>query len=76
MRTLKLTHEQIDIISHALGIAEKAALDIHENINKRFVYVNGNENSNKDKSKSNEYLEKSFKFFDLLKDIENSNLDV
>jgi predicted phosphodiesterase len=76
MRTLKLTHKQIEIISHALGISERQMLNIHQDINKNVVYVNGNVDTTEQLKDSNRYLSKSFEFYDLLQDIKKSTLDV
>lgn len=76
MRTLKLTHEQIELIQQALGIAEKKLIDIHATILNDTILVRG-VNGPTQKSKENSLcLEKSIEFSDLNMAISNSELDV
>ena len=77
MRTIKLTHEQIQLLCQALGIAETQFTNIHKTIvettvNVRKHYGEKNEQTNKAKF----YHEMACEIADLNIDIEQGKFDV
>jgi len=76
MRTLKLTHEQIELLTQALGIAESTYTNIHKDIIHKLVISRGNNEGKEQEQIANFYHNKACTFVDLLNDIENSKLDV
>lgn len=69
-RTLKLTHDEIELITTALGIAEKSYTDLHTELKKLVNVRGGNVVVNTDLHHI------SCKFADLNSDIENSKKDI
>jgi hypothetical protein len=77
MRTLKLTHEQIDLICQALGIAETQFTNIHKTIVETTVNVRKHHASKREQnSKALYYHDMASKLADLNIDINNSKFDV
>lgn len=76
MRTLKLTHEQIDIITEALGVAEGAYVDTHKQIIQTLIRNRGNNNAKEEETIAEYYHKKACIFADLNSDISQSKLDV
>lgn len=75
-RTLKLTHEQIDVITEALGVAEGAYVDMHKQIIQTLVRNRGNNNAKEEEAIAGYYHKKACIFADLNSDISQSELDV
>lgn len=75
-RTIQLTHEQIDLITHALGIAEHQFVEAHKNIINNLVQVRGNNNAKEQESISKYYHVKSCEFANLNSDLKNGEFDV
>ena len=75
-RTLSFTHEQIELITHALGIAEGVYLDIHKEILEKTVHVRGNNNAKAQREDTLRYYDKSVEFVDMILAIEKSEFDV
>lgn len=73
MRTLQLTHEQIEPICHALGIAEKVYLDNFRDLKDNLIRINGKQSS---PVPIQFLLDKSFEICSLCADIEDSKFDV
>lgn len=69
-RTLKLTHDEIELIITALGIAEKSYTDLHTELKKLVNVRGGSITANSDLHHI------SCKFADLNSDIENSKKDI
>jgi hypothetical protein len=70
MRTLQLTHDEVELITTALGIAEKAYTDLHKRL-VEIINVRGGElTSNTDLHHT------SCKFADLNVSINNSEKDI
>jgi len=76
MRTLKLTHEQIQLICQALGIAEAKFTDIHSDIIRNTVKVRGNEDNEEQNDMADFYFDMSAKIADINTDIREGNFDV
>jgi galactokinase len=76
MRTLKLTHEQIELICQALGIAENKFTDIHSDIMRNTILVRGNEDNELQNDVADFYFNISTKIADINTDIRNGNFDV
>jgi hypothetical protein len=76
MRTLKLTHEQIQLICQALGIAEAKFNDIHSDISRNTIYVRGGEDYGKQDDVADFYFDMAAKIADINTDIRNGNFDV
>lgn len=76
MRTLKLTHEQIETICHALGIAQAKFEQLHRTIIEQAVNVGGLSSPDIERKKYIHIFEEAQKFGNLNSDIKNSNLDV
>ena len=71
MRTLKLTHEQIELIQKALSLAEMHYAKIHEQI----ISAENSMRFNVDKIDSSFFLE-SCKYADINIDITNGDKDI
>jgi len=77
MRTIKLTHEQIELLCQALGMAEKQFTDIHKTIVENTVNVRKHSGTkNEQSSKAKFYHEMACKIAELNIDIEQGNFDV
>ena len=76
MRTFKFTHEQIELITQALGIAEVAYTDIHKEIINKLVIIRGNNEEMEQKKIAIYYHDKASAFADLNLRILNSEFDV
>jgi hypothetical protein len=76
MKTLKLTDEQIDIIKHALGIAERNFIDIHTKIVKETISVRGLEDKVEQETGAKYYHKKACLFADLNNAIKNGCLEI
>ena len=76
MRTLTLSHEQIAIIQHALGIAEKIYTDKYEELIKLHLVRNNHNNPNESKIHIDHVFDLSTQFADLNTDINQNHLDV
>lgn len=76
MRTLKLTHEQIEVICFALGIAEEQFAQLSQKVFKDFTHVRGNFKKSDFKETALKFYDQSTIFADLNQDIQNNNLDV
>lgn len=76
MRTLQLTHEQIELVTQALGIAEGVYTDIYKDIHHKVIRSRGNNESKEQERIAQYYHVKACNFADLLQDISNSKLDV
>ncbi|HRO97565.1 MAG TPA: hypothetical protein PLY79_10925 [Ferruginibacter sp.] len=75
-RTIELTHEQIDLITQALGIAEGMFSDTHKKVINDLIRVRGNNSVKEQESISNYYHVKSCEFANLNDDLRNGNFDV
>lgn len=75
MRTLKLTHEQIELLQQALGIAEKKFTDIHKDIIENTVTVRGVASQTALGKENMTYFNLSAEFANLNELISNGNLD-
>jgi hypothetical protein len=75
MRTLKLTHEEISMIQHALGVAERVFADQYKSA-VEMINVRGNDESHNQRRDIKALQEMSFKFADLNYEIGNSEKDV
>lgn len=74
MRTLELTHEEIELILNALGIAENKFYKLRENYLKQVGNARGGNIS--EAQKESEFMfEKACKFSDLFFQIENGEKD-
>lgn len=77
MRTIKLTHEQIELIQQALGIAENQFTSIHKTIMETTVNVRKNEPAKAEQSKRAMYYhDLASKMADINIDLNNGSLDV
>lgn len=76
IRTLKLTHEQIELIQQALGITEKKFSDIHKDIINNTVSVRGVSSPSLKSKENSFYYEESLKFCNLNLAIEGRECDV
>lgn len=76
MRTIKVTHEQIDLITEALGVAEGAYIDTHKHIIQTLVRNRGNNTTKEQEMIANFYHVKACNFADLNSDISQSKLDI
>lgn len=76
MRTLKLTHQQIEILLRSLGIAEAKFLEIRNNYIKSVVNVRGIEAVSVARMESDPMFEKANEFYNLLALIKDGSLDV
>lgn len=70
MRTLKLTHDEVELITTALGIAEKQYTDLHKQLVKLINVRGGELTANTD------FHHTSCKFADLNNDISESKKDI
>jgi hypothetical protein len=76
-RTLKLTHEQIDLITQALGMAERKFSDIHKEIQDTTVRVRRNHAvSSEQSNRALYYHDLASKMADMNIDLQNGELDV
>lgn len=75
MRTLKLTHDQIELLQQALGIAEKKFCDIHKDIIENTVNVRGVASPTALGKENMTYFNLSTEFSNLNELISNGNLD-
>lgn len=74
MRTLQLTHEQVELLTQALGIAENSCLSVSKEIIEKLVLVRGNNNA--DNEIANHFQKKASALAELNLLITNSDLDV
>ena len=74
-RELRLTHEQIELIVQALGIAEDKFTQIHKDIIGAFL-VRGVDSPTKKSKENDMYHWKACEFADINTNITNSNFDV
>lgn len=75
MRTIKLTHEQIELITHALGIAESEHTNKYKDIINNLVRVRGNTGAKEQEMIAKYYHVKACEFADLNTDITKGGLD-
>ncbi len=76
-RTLKLTHEQIELLTQALGIAERKFSDIHRDIQETTVRVRRNHAvSSEQSNRALYYHDLASKMADINIEIQNGELDV
>jgi hypothetical protein len=76
-RTLKLTHEQIELLIQALGIAERKFIDIHKDIQETTVRVRRNHAvSSEQSNRALYYHDLACKMADMNIDLQNGELDV
>jgi hypothetical protein len=76
MRTLKLSDEQIELITQALGIAEKKYSDTHKNIVEDIILNRGNNEGLEQKRIASYYYVKSTEMAGLNQDIESGRFDI
>lgn len=76
MRTIKLTHEQIQLLTEALGIAEGVYTDIHKDILHKVVQSRGNEAYKEQKQIADYYYVKGCNFADMNVDMKGGKFDV
>ena len=77
MRTLKLTHQQIQLICQALGIAEIQFTNIHKTIIDNTISVRKHYGGKAEQTnKANLYHEMACKIADLNIDIESGKFDI
>ena len=76
MRTLKLTHKEIELIQRALGIAEVKFNDIRKKYIEEVVNVRGVDNLTETRKEVDFLLQKENEFSDLLLDIKNGEKDI
>lgn len=76
MRTLKLSHEQINTLLHALGVAETVFSKLYTDITLNTVITRNNVDKDEQQKIVDNYFKISCKFADLNTDINNSKLDV
>lgn len=76
MRTLKLTHDEIELIQRALGIAELKFNDARKHYISKLVTVRGVNNPAEAIKEADFLLKKENEFCDLLLDIKNGDKDV
>jgi|GEM_PF-6031937 len=74
MRTLEFTDEQIGLIQHALGIAEKQFADAHKEL-AALTEVRHNPERERLRAINNAYLQRSFQFADLNASIEKELIE-
>ena len=74
-RELRLTHEQIELIVQALGIAETKFTQIHKDVIDT-VLVRGVDSPTKKAKENSMYHEKACQFADINNMITNSSFDV
>jgi hypothetical protein len=65
MKTLKLTNEQIELITQALGIAEVVFIDLHKDIMSKSIRTRGNNESKEQERIAYFYFNKACEFADL-----------
>ncbi|MCA6368241.1 MAG: hypothetical protein IM618_14455 [Cytophagales bacterium] len=75
MRTISLSEEQFNLLSQALGIAERAYSNTHSNIVSNLVRVRGNEQSSVELLAAQQFHDKACAFADLHLLIKNGDLD-
>lgn len=76
MRTLQLTHEQINLLCQALGIAEKQFISIHKTIVDTTINVRENYGMSAEQSiNGNFYNKMSCELADLNSSIQNGEFD-
>ena len=77
MRTIKLSHEQIQLLCQALGIAETQFTNIHKTIVENTISVRKHYGEKREQTnKANFYHEMACKIADLNIDIEQGKFDV
>lgn len=76
MRTFKFTHEQIELITQALGIAEVAYTDIQKEIINKLVIIRGNNETKHQEEVALHYHKQACLFADLNVGIQNSEFDI
>lgn len=77
MRNLNLTHEQIELLCQALGIAEAQFINIHKTIVENTISVRKHYGEKQEQtSRAKYYHELACKFADLNIDISKGELDV
>lgn len=70
MKTLELNDYQVDLIKHALGIAEVVCLDLQKDILHKTALVRGLDRNNELEKESEIFFNRSVCFADLLCEIE------
>ena len=75
MRTIQLTHDEIQLLLNALGIAEAKYNELIENYLKQVGHVRG-ASINEAQKESEFMFEKANKFADLFYQIENGYKDI
>lgn len=70
MKTLELNDFQIDLIKHALGIAEVMCLDLQNDILHKTALVRGLDRNNELEKEAKLFFNRSICFADLLMEIE------
>jgi len=76
MRTLQFTHEEVETILHALGIAEKQCGEVHNTILDKIVLVRRNFAKAEQKTEAMKYHDMGGTFADLSYKIHNGEADV
>lgn len=76
MRTIQLTHEQVQLLCQALGIAEMQFTNIYKTIIENTIRVRKHCETQEQRDKANFYHEMACKIADLNIDIEQGKLDV
>ena len=75
MRTLKLTHEQIELLQQALGIAETQFTNVHNNIVETTINVRKGISTNEQNSHAKFYHDMACIFADLNEDLGAGRFD-
>ncbi len=76
MRTLKLSHEQIELLLQCLGIAEQQFIETHQQINNTLIKVRNNTAYKEQQEIAKYYHFKACNIADLNTDIKNSKFDI
>jgi hypothetical protein len=76
MRTLKLTHAEIDLLQRALGIAEMQFNSVRKTYLETLVNVRGVDSLTIVRQEADHMLQKENEFCDLLMSIKNGDKDV
>lgn len=76
MRTLKFTHQQIEILLRSLGIAEAKFNELRNNYIKSVVNVRGTDTIATARMEADPMFEKANEIYDLLALIKDGSLDV
>jgi hypothetical protein len=77
MRTLKLSHKQIQLILHALGMAENQFVSTHKKIIDKTINVRGNDGRKSEQQNMARYYHNlACEFADLNTDISQGKFDI